>query len=98
MAFKTTKTIPVGAECRRLWVIYSRQTKSIVGMWRCQSARDGALSRMKENFPEQYNAGYAWCCYDGSGELLVEFFPGDLTVPDCYAGEFEALVREAWRR
>ena len=97
MAFKTVKTIPAGVECRRLWLIYSRQTKSVVGMWRSQPTRDGFLTTMNKNFPGQYGAGYAWCRLDG-GELLVEFFPGGLTIPGCYAGEFEVLAREAWRR
>ncbi|MBP5531574.1 MAG: hypothetical protein J6Y54_06070 [Lentisphaeria bacterium] len=98
MAFKTVKTIPAGAECRRLWLIYSRHTKSVVGMWRTQSTRDAFLTTMNKNFPGQYGAGYAWWCYDGSGELLVESFPAGLKIPECYAGEFEALAREAWRR
>ncbi len=57
-------------------LIFKKRTKTIVGMWRSQPERDAALASMKENFPGQYNAGYAWCGYDGSGELLVEFFPG----------------------
>lgn len=97
MAFKTVKTIPTGAECRRLWLIYTRQTKSVIGMSRSQPARDAALYDMDKNAPGQYGAGYAWCCLDG-GELLVEFFPGGLTIPECYAGDFEALARAAWRR
>ena len=97
MAFKTVKTISPGVECRRLWLIYSRKTKSVVGMWLTQSARDGVLSDMDKNTPGQYGRAVAWCCLDG-GELVVEFTPEGLTVPECYSGELEALARKAWRR
>ena len=73
-----------------MFLIYTKSTKRVVGIFSTSAARDSAFSRLVAAGVEQYLCGEVLIPYKGTG---IAFQPEVLTVPKIYMGEFLARIR-----
>jgi hypothetical protein len=91
--FKTLVGRPVPARRPDSYVIYKKQTLTVVGMWGDALYRNTVIRAMEQSFPGQYGSTEVWARLDADGTLVIQFGVIDLMLPECYRQEFERMLR-----
>ena len=73
-----------------MYLIDSKASKRVVGMFSTAAARDSTFSRLVAAGVEQYLCGEVLIPYKGTG---IAFQPEELTIPEIYMSEFLARIR-----